>query len=567
MESGASGKIQETGLENQLLQKPKETQMNEKYFKEQQYTLRLPAILLLYPLFDVLLGIILLSIMITNQNIPGVIAVGVLFIAPMLLTLLLYAIYHITFNADGFSFRSATGKKNDYAYEDIIDIIPGTRFGKIIVKGRNIYVNAKNNQFRYFQEYADKKRGVIREAVLTTNTQFPVMREPNFAMVIYIIGLLLFSLLLYYYLKSGEFSPTDPFSIMTLMISCGLVLLPIIGIISHLNTATHINKDEIIEINSFHKEKHYRFEDLIAITALSDDDLDGLIIKFDSQTITLCFGYHENDIVNIDTSYPGYRDFKRWLKANHADKYMDETAYNELLHPEVPEEKAAKAKAIEAYDQKWEQRRDFCKHNIIHPTYAVSILGIVVMLMSFLIAINFFFIETVDESALVCKKTTFSSGSYHSSFMNQLLFDEYFSLKSDTDDKEYWIVQFRKHGQNQELFYSELDGQTVFYLRATETEDGFSIVECYDEYGNVFFTVDAKNKVLRDIDYHDIYFDLTVILLAFILYFLYLFAVRHMEKLPKALVRLILHFETPTEKLLSKLPKEYYEPPKKKKLW
>jgi hypothetical protein len=137
---------------------------------------------------------------------------------------------------------SAWDKKYDYSYEDIVDIIPGARFSKIIVEGKNIYVNAKSNQYRYFQEFASKKRGIVKTETPMSFIPFPVMREPKYEMANYIIRLLLFSFLLYCFIKANEFSPTDPVSIITIILVCGQILLPIVGIISYLNTATYINK-------------------------------------------------------------------------------------------------------------------------------------------------------------------------------------------------------------------------------------------------------------------------------------------------------------------------------------
>lgn len=527
--------------------------MNEKYFKEQQYTLRLPAILLLYPLFDVLLGIILLSIMITNQNIPGVIAVGVLFIAPMLLTLLLYAIYHITFNADGFSFRSATGKKYDYAYEDIIDIIPGTRFGKIIVKGRNIYVNAKNNQFRYFQEYADKKRGVIREAD-TGTTSFPKIRETKACLIIGIIASSFFLFLTYVFWINDQSSA--PFVCIFFII---FALAGVYMIICYLRSAIYIDKYEIRVIEDLHRERRYDYKDLVAI-AISRNS------GFSGGEISLCFKTEKKDygIVGIDSSDQCYKTFKRWLQNNFSDKFVSEEEFDEISFPEV----VAAKRSYKESQERDAQKKNIWNGNIYFPTAATSFRNVIIIVCLVFIACHAIGMETIDQNDIVKEKVTFYTSSYKTRNPIEFLFsEEYFQLRTKSDEPYYWISHFSTYGKNQDLLIKEIDNHTAFYIKIIPYDHSKGIVECKDQYGNVFYTIDDAKKAFRKEDMNHIYVFTGIILLTIGLYILFIFIVRRLERMPRIIIETVLLFEEPSEKLQKQLPKGYYHPNHKNSIW
>lgn len=527
--------------------------MKDHYFKEQQYTLRLPAILLLYPLFDALAGIILLFIMITNQNMPGIIAVGILFMAPMLIALLFYAVYCVTFNGDSFFFRSALGKRYDYRYEDIIDIIPSTHFSKIIVEDRNIYVNAKSNQCHYFQEYADKKQSVIKEEDTGTTT-FPKIRETKAYLIIGIIVTPFFLFLTYASWISGQ-SGTRVVSI----IFFAFALMGVLIIIYYLRSSIYIDQYEIRVIEDLHRERRYDYKDLVAITISRSSGFSG-------GEISLCFKTETKDygIVGIDSSEQCYKDFKRWLQNNVSDKFVSEEKFNEIAFPEM----VAAERDYKESQERDAQKKNIWNGNIYFPTTATITQNLIVIIMSIFIAIYLFLPETIDENDIVEEKVIFYSGSYQTRNPIELLFSEkHLRLRMESGEPHYWISHFSTYGKNQNLMIKEIDNQTLFHIKMIAYEHSNWIVACKDQYGNVFYTIDDAKKAFRKEDMNHIYVFAGIILLTIGLYILFIFIVRRLERMPRIIIETILFFEEPSEKLLKQLPKGYYKPKQKDSFW
>ncbi|HMM06557.1 MAG TPA: hypothetical protein PKD52_07825 [Clostridiales bacterium] len=468
--------------------------MKDHYFQEQKYTLRLPAILLLYPLFDTLLGIILLSMMIANQNMPGIIVVGILFIIPMLLALGLYAFYRVTFDAEGFAFRSARGKTYDYAYEDIIEIIPGTRFGKIIVEGRSIYVNTKNNQYRYFQEYADKKRGIKTQRDMN---EYIVLRDGLFPLL---LGLAFLFPSISIMIGVDDFTTRVVFSIFAL---CGGFFC-----IYWKNSSIRYNKEVLICRNPLGKEKTYQFADLTGVTMVSG----GEILIFDNKKLSL-----DMYLKGIDE----LMDYVNQLSEEH-DIDLDK------------------------------RRKDLFNGNLLYPEQTkVTAIALIFYMIFLGVTIQF---DPMDTSACETQTVIFSRVYNDEDIFTQFSFSQ-LELYSDGNDIPYLMNAFKEYGNKQNEFFQKLYHGEAFQITGYYTEDKsyFVIVECLGHDGAVYLSLENAKLADKDGDTRFAYVLYCIAGLIFVLFTGFVILIRNLHKFPEPIINFILKFVAPSSNFFTKL--------------
>lgn len=467
--------------------------MKDHYFKEQQYTLRLPGIIPLVALADIAyFGVVSLIALRGNHTFTALIC-GVLALLPALIIFTVYRNYRIRFDSESFVFRSVLGQKYHYRYEDIHEIVPVKNHFRIILENRTIFISDKGNGSRYFREYAEKKHGIKTRELIN---EYTILRDGLFPLL---FGLVLLLSSIAIMITVNDFKTRAFFSLFTL---CGVFFC-----MYWKNSSIRYNKEVLIYRNPLGKEKTYRFADLTGVTMVAGGEV-------------LIFG---NKKLSLDMFLKGIDELLEYVEQLSKERDLD----------------------LES------RRKDLFKGNLLYPEQAkLSAIGLMILLIFLGLMTQF---DPINMSNCETQSVIFSGFYDDKDIFTKFEFSR-LELYSDESNIPYLINGFKEYGNKQNEFFKKLYRGESFRITGyySSKKSYFVIVECNGSDGTTYLSLENAKLVDRYSDTRFAYILYFMAGLIFVLFAGFVILIRNLHKFPEPIIYFVLKFVAPSSNFFTK---------------